>query len=107
VSEWDDYEEDGVLDLEDQLERVLDRAFPAKGTRMSFDEEGTTEAHERRIVRCRSCRAQIIWFKTAAGKNMPVDADTVKPEDTEYDPDEGHKSHFATCPNADQHRRRK
>lgn len=26
--EWDDYEEDGPLDLEDQLERALDIAFP-------------------------------------------------------------------------------
>lgn len=29
---------------------------------MSFEED-TTEAHERRITRCKSCRAQIIWFK--------------------------------------------
>lgn len=70
---------------------------------MSFDET-TTEEHERRIVRCRSCRAQIIWFKTGAGKNMPVDADTVAPEDDELDLTK-HISHFATCPNADQHRR--
>ena len=27
--EWDDHEEDGPMDLEDQLERALDRAFPA------------------------------------------------------------------------------
>jgi hypothetical protein len=26
VGEWDDYEEDGPLDLEDQLERAMDRA---------------------------------------------------------------------------------
>ena len=26
---FDDYEEDGPLDLEDQLERALDRAFPS------------------------------------------------------------------------------
>jgi hypothetical protein len=72
---------------------------------MSFEED-TTEAHERRIVRCSSCRAQIIWLKTPAGKNMPVDADTVEPEDTELDLSR-HKSHFATCPNANQHRKRK
>ena len=71
---------------------------------MSF-EESTTEAHERRIVRCTSCRAQIIWFKTAAGHNMPVDADTVEPDDTEYSPPR-HISHFATCPNARHHRKR-
>jgi hypothetical protein len=68
-------------------------------------EETTTEEHERRIVRCSSCRAQIIWFKTGTGKNMPVDADTVEPEDEELDLAR-HKSHFATCPNANQHRRK-
>lgn len=71
---------------------------------MSFNDYETTEAHERRIARCRSCRAQIIWFKTATGKNMPVDADTVEPDDDELDL-ERHKSHFATCPNANQHRK--
>lgn len=71
---------------------------------MSFDEDETTEAHERRITRCSSCRAKIIWFKTAAGKNMPVDADTVEPEDDELDLAR-HVSHFRTCPNADQHRK--
>lgn len=71
---------------------------------MSFDDYGTTEAHERRITRCRSCHAQIIWFKTAAGKNMPVDADTVEPDDEELDL-KRHVSHFATCKQADQHRR--
>jgi trigger factor len=40
---------------------------------MSFDDD-TNEQHERRITRCRSCHARIIWFKTDAGKNMPVDA---------------------------------
>ena len=73
---------------------------------MSFDEE-TTEEHERRITRCSSCRARIIWLKTAKGGNMPVDADTVEPDDTEYDPEGDHVSHFATCPNADQHRKKR
>ncbi len=72
---------------------------------MSFEED-TTEAHERRITRCRSCRAMIIWFKTEAGANMPVDADTVNPADEEYDPPR-HISHFATCPNANQHRKKR
>lgn len=72
---------------------------------MSFLEDDTTEEHERRIVRCSSCRARIIWLKTRTGKNMPVDADTVEPQDTEFHPESDHVSHFATCPNADQHRR--
>jgi hypothetical protein len=72
---------------------------------MSFENDyETNEAHERRITRCRSCQEQIIWFKTAAGKNMPVDADTVEPDDDELDLDR-HTSHFATCPNANQHRK--
>ena len=72
---------------------------------MSFEDD-STEAHERRITRCRSCRARIIWFKTDSGKNMPVDADTVEPEDDELDL-ERHVSHFANCPQADKHRRRR
>lgn len=70
---------------------------------MSFNED-TTEAHERRITRCKTCRARIIWFRTASGKNMPVDADSVKPEDDEYEHGR-HISHFATCGQAAQHRR--
>lgn len=72
---------------------------------MSFEEEDTTEEHERRIVRCSSCRARIIWLKTSKGKNMPVDADSVRPEHAEFDTSLGHVSHFSTCPNANQHRK--
>jgi hypothetical protein len=69
-------------------------------------EEATTEEHERRIRRCRSesCRARIIWLKTVDGKNMPTDADSVKPEDTEFDP-KRHVSHFSTCKDPDHHRK--
>ena len=65
---------------------------------MSFNDDDTTEAHEKRIGRCRepSCNARIVWLKTAAGKNMPVDADTVESDDTEYD-SARHESHFRTC----------
>lgn len=63
-------------------------------------------AHELRITRCRTCRARIIWFKTAAGKNMPVDADTVEIDDDVNELDlTRHQSHFATCAQADQHRK--
>lgn len=73
---------------------------------MSFEED-TTEKHERRITRCRSCNARIIWLKTAAGKNMPVDADSVEPTHEEFDAKTGHVSHFSTCPNANKHRRQR
>jgi hypothetical protein len=57
-------------------------------------------------VACRSCGAPIVWFRTKAGKRMPVDAATTKPTDAEHQLDlTRHISHFATCPNADSHRR--
>ena len=70
---------------------------------MSFD-DNTTEAHEKRITRCRSCNARIIFLDTASGKKMPVEADTVEPDDEQFDGDR-HESHFAKCPAANQHRR--
>lgn len=56
---------------------------------------------------CKSCRARIVWMKTAAGRSIPVDAATVNPDQETFDPLLGHISHFATCPDASQHRRRK
>lgn len=75
---------------------------------MSFDDEDATEeqleAHERRITRCKTCRARIVFLPTAAGKQMPCEADSVAASDTEYD-GKKHESHFAKCGQADQHRR--
>lgn len=75
---------------------------------MSFedlaDDGEKTERHERRIKHCRSCNARIIFLPTAAGRSMPVDADTVEEDDEDFDPSR-HTSHFVTCPNADKHRR--
>jgi hypothetical protein len=71
---------------------------------VSFEDE-TSDAHERRIVRCGSCQAKIIWLLTKNLKPMPVDADAVLPADTKYD-HKRHVSHFATCPNAAHHRRK-
>lgn len=71
---------------------------------MSFEDEDTTEAHEYRVVRCASCNARIVFLETAAGKRMPIDADTVEAQDTVYEHGR-HVSHFSTCPNANQHRK--
>ena len=71
---------------------------------MSFLDDETTEAHEKRITRCKSCRAQIVWLKTVAGKTMPVDADTVEANDEVYEHGR-HVSHFGTCPQSDQWRK--
>lgn len=75
---------------------------------------------------CTSCGAAIVWATTMAGKAMPLDALPVPPEGAilaarrvgpdlevrhittslELWPDEHPaRSHYATCPNADQHRK--
>ena len=70
------------------------------------------------IATCKSCGARIMWCITITGKRMPVDAResprgnlTLEPQpDGELlaryvPPGEGtHSSHFATCPNAAEHR---
>lgn len=74
---------------------------------MSFEDiNDSSERHERRIVRCRSCQARIIFLDTSAGRKMPVDADTVDDEDEEYEHGK-HVSHFSTCTNPGAHRRRR
>lgn len=84
-------------------------------------------------MKCKTCGAPIVWIKTFAGKKMPVNEDPVlvlMSHGTEkfirtdgvmitgcrvgdgYDdyPDdnvvEAYESHFATCPQANEHRRR-
>ena len=83
-----------------------------------------------KISRCRSCGRQIIWIRTRAGRNMPCDTtlinysldgngtdNIVTPSGTvlrcnaqgispEKADGAGYISHFATCPNAANHRRR-
>ena len=78
---------------------------------------------------CRGCGAPIVWIRTAAGKSMPCDAEPalykaregaagkiVTPNgevlscDLDVGPDEatgiGYISHFVTCPQAEQFRRK-
>lgn len=82
---------------------------------------------ERRIVQCRSCGADMVWVVTRKGKRMPLDPKPSEEGRFVYDGDdadgkpkvaylrdgqlkfhtgERYTSHFATCPNADQHRGR-
>ena len=67
---------------------------------------------------CKSCGARIIWAITGNGKKMPVDAKPTdkgnivlegeEPVAVYVDPGTGtHTSHFATCPNAAEHRKSK
>lgn len=78
------------------------------------------------MAKCRSCGKEIKWLKTISGKNMPVDIEPVHfleggkglyvTDDgavihgTECPKEQtgskkGYVSHFATCPNADAHRK--
>ena len=81
------------------------------------------------MSKCKSCGKEIVWIKMASGKNMPCDAglisfDLAHPGDKDamvlvesngkvargyFNPNGdhiGYTSHFATCPNADAHRKR-
>ncbi len=72
---------------------------------MSFDDD-TNERHERRIIRCKAfgCNKRIIFLPTESGSRMPIDADSVRPDDEEFDP-ERHVSHFVACPGANKFRK--
>lgn len=56
--------------------------------------------------KCRSCDAPIVWFRTREGKNIPIDAATVLPEDVNLELPR-HVSHFATCPDAAKFRKKR
>lgn len=62
------------------------------------------------MVTCTSCRAHVYYLPSKPTKKKPqggwqiVDAATVETGDTVYDHTR-HRSHFATCPHADQHHR--
>jgi len=57
-----------------------------------------------KTTKCDSCKAEIVFLLSKNGF-MPCDAATVTEGDTTFD-SKKHKSHFATCPNAAQHRRK-
>jgi hypothetical protein len=73
------------------------------------------------MSRCRSCEARVVWCETVAGKRMPVDElpspmgnVTIEPQGSgpplavvHAGPVAGGRlSHFASCPNANDHRKR-
>jgi hypothetical protein len=70
----------------------------------SYMDASTRTIAGRAIKSCKSCGANIVWFKTESGKAMPVDAETVGSGDMHLDLKK-HIPHFATCPQAAQHRR--
>lgn len=62
---------------------------------------------------CRSCGSRVMWVKTAKGGNMPINYDEAlehefvgtKGQVPDFDATRM-ESHFATCPHADDHRRK-
>lgn len=62
------------------------------------------------ISQCKGCEADIVWVKTKAGKNMPVNVLPTEPDFRAPRPGElkfvygEHESHFQTCPCAGEFR---
>jgi len=87
------------------------------GVRRTWEDEEPT-GRESAMSTCRSCNAPILWARSAKGKRrpMPLDPEPVPGGNVELvdgeawvvKPDPNvprYVSHFATCPNAGQHRR--
>ncbi len=84
-----------------------------------------TQTRRAEMATCRSCGATIQWVETVTGKKMPLDAEPHEDGNIALLPagamvltkdlaEQGKKigskryrSHFATCPSADQHRKPK
>ena len=58
-----------------------------------------------RMSRCKSCNREIVWIKMKSGKAMPVDVPALTVITEDGDTIKAYTSHFATCPNANQHRK--
>lgn len=54
---------------------------------------------------CTSCKAPIVWVRTANGRSMPCDPEVLAVVTDTGEIARGRQSHFASCPNADRHRR--
>jgi hypothetical protein len=49
-------------------------------------------------MKCKACGAEIHFLKTATGRLIPVNAETMDAADEYFDPKErGHVTHYATC----------
>lgn len=60
-----------------------------------------------RVESCRSCGDDIVWFRTASGKSMPVNAETVDlGDDSDHLELPRHVSHFSTCKHASNWRKK-
>ena len=71
------------------------------------------------MEKCKSCKAEIEWGVTEAGKRVPLDPPQKRYVSVQHNPTHLHRgdgqfhvaiqdtwlSHFATCPQADEHRK--
>lgn len=48
------------------------------------------------LHKCKACKEPVIWMKTRSGKSTPVDAGSIKTDETIFNP-KTMTSHFATC----------
>lgn len=105
-----------MLGLDSPARRSYRNYYVAGEGYYSFDELIAMESYALMdVVACRSCRAPIIWMRTEGGKAMPVD----RPDGVLLGSGETFEvarkrlgadrvvSHFATCPNASGHRRKR
>jgi hypothetical protein len=60
-----------------------------------------------KISQCHSCKKDIIWLKTFKGKNIPVDAETVKDPEAKLFDRATMVCHFETCVDAEKFRKPK
>lgn len=58
------------------------------------------------MSKCRWCGKEINWIKTPAGKAMPVDIETITVVTVNGEVVKGHMPHWATCPAAQQFKKR-
>jgi hypothetical protein len=56
------------------------------------------------VLSCRECGADIVFLRTASGKTMPVNAESVEPDDVDYEHGR-HVTHWSTCTNPERFRR--
>ena len=63
------------------------------------------------MAKCKGCGAVIVFIKLQSGKLTPIDAKQksfyYNPKNDEWVLLKGHELHFATCPKADQFRKKK
>lgn len=75
-------------------------------TQSAFNSDVELPRPERPVLACRACGDPIVFLRTTAGKQMPVDAETAGSDEI-YNAARGHTSHYATCPKGAQFRKKK